>query len=182
MERKKECDRAFERVLALKRHIEAKGVTVPDIIAGGSPSFPFHAQRPGIQASPGTVLLWDAGYGGLFPEMGFLPAAVLVARSISKPKKNRLCLDLGHKSVAPEMPFPRIEFMGMGGVRQIAQSEEHLVLECDRWEEYRAGNLCYAIPMHICPTCAKYGDLQVVVNGKVATIWKVAARGQRITI
>src|SRR5690606_26813329 len=115
-------------------------------------SFPFHSKRPGVQASPGTVLLWDAGYGGLFPEMGFLSSAVLITRIISKPKKNILCLDLGHKSIAPEMGFPRVQFLGMEGIKQIGQSEEHLVLECDHWEDHRVGNICYALPVHICPT------------------------------
>ncbi len=182
VERKKECDKAFDRVLALKQQIEAKGVAVPDIVAGGSPSFPFHSQRQGVQASPGTVLLWDAGYGGLFPEMGFLSAAVLLTRIISKPKKNILCLDLGHKSIAPEMAFPRVQFLGMEGAKQIGQSEEHLILECYHWEDYQVGDICYALPMHICPTVAKYETLQVIVNGEVTASWKVAARNQKINI
>lgn len=182
VERKKICDKAFESVLALKNKIAANGITVKTIIAGGSPSFPFHATRDGVETSPGTTLLWDAGYGGLFPEMGFLPAAVLMTRIISKPEKNILCLDLGHKSVAPEMPFPRVKFFGMSDCTQKGQSEEHLVLECSNSEKYHVGDVVYAIPMHICPTVAKYERLQVVFEGKVSASWKVAARNQSITI
>lgn len=181
-ERKKECTKAFETVVELKNRLEANGIRNIHVVAGGSPTFPFHSQRMGIEASPGTTLLWDAGYGQLFPESDFIPAAVVLTRIISKPKKNILCLDLGHKSIAPEMPFPRVQFLGMEGTKQVGQSEEHLVLECDQWENYNVGDICYAIPMHICPTVAKYDSLQVVAEGKIINSWKVAARNQSITI
>lgn len=182
MERKKTCDKAFESVVTLKNKIAANGITVKGIIAGGSPSFPFHAGRDGVETSPGTTLLWDAGYGKLFPEMEFLPAAVLLTRIISKPEENILCLDLGHKSVAPEMPFPRVKFFEIPDCTQKGQSEEHLVLECKNSEKYHVGEVAYAIPIHICPTVAKYESLQVVSEGKISASWKVAARNQSITI
>ncbi len=181
-ERKKECDTAFQKVLELKDKLGEIGIKVKSIVAGGSPSFPFHAERKNVEASPGTTLLWDAGYGNLFPEMDFLPAAVLMTRVISKPAKNILCLDLGHKSIAPEMPFPRVQFLGMSGIEQIGQSEEHFVLKCSNPQNYEIGDIFYAVPVHICPTVAKYEYLQVVTNGKVTDSWKVAARNQSITI
>lgn len=181
-ERKIACDNAFESVIELKNYIASEGIEVKDLVAGGSPTFPFHCKRKDIEASPGTTLLWDAGYAGLFPEMDFLPAAVLLTRIISKPEKNILCLDLGHKHLAPEMPFPRVEFFGMEDCIQKGHSEEHLVLECKKWENYRVGDICYAIPVHICPTVAKYKNLQVVSEGKITGSWKVAARNHSITI
>ncbi|MCJ7466488.1 MAG: D-TA family PLP-dependent enzyme [Maribacter sp.] len=181
-ERKKTCDTAFETVLILKNNLEKAGLSVPTIIAGGSPTFPFHAIREGVEASPGTTLLWDAGYGGLFPEMKFLPAAVLMTQVISKPQKNKLCLDLGHKWIAPEMGFPRVQFLNLENSSQIGQSEEHLVLECENTAAYEIGDILYAIPMHICPTVAKYDELIVVKGNKIVASWKVAARNQKITI
>ncbi|MGB5555971.1 MAG: D-TA family PLP-dependent enzyme [Flavobacteriaceae bacterium] len=180
--RKNDCDEAFEAVLELKNTIDAHGIKIENIIAGGSPSFPIHAKRQGVVASPGTVALWDAGYGRLFPEMKFVPAAVLITRIISKPARNILCLDLGHKSIAPEMPFPRVQFLGMEGVEQVGQSEEHLVLKCANWDNYKVGDVCYAVPVHICPTVAKYESLQVVSERKISGTWKVAARNQKITV
>lgn len=181
-ERKKACDFAFEPILKLKDKIELEGMTVKGIVAGGSPTFPFHCKREGVEVSPGTTLLWDAGYGGLFPEMDFLPAAVLLTRIISKPDINRLCLDLGHKHIAPEMPFPRVQFLGISNWVQKGQSEEHLVIECEDAGKYRIGTIVYALPIHICPTVAKYESLQVVSEGKITGPWKVAARSQCITI
>ncbi|MCX2680505.1 D-TA family PLP-dependent enzyme [Galbibacter sp. EGI 63066] len=180
--RKKDCDAAFEKVVALKNRLKDIDVEVKEIIAGGSPSFPVHAIRKDVDLSPGTVLLWDAGYGGLFPEMKMLTAAVLMTRIISKPSKGILTSDLGHKSLASEMPFPRVELLNASDLEQVSQSEEHFVFKTENPGDYKIGDVLYAIPMHICPTVAKYQELMVVENNKVVNQWKVAARGQKITV
>ncbi|MGK0494362.1 MAG: D-serine deaminase-like pyridoxal phosphate-dependent protein [Maribacter sp.] len=180
--RKSDCDEAFLTVLQLKNALLKAGLPAPIIIAGGSPTFPFHCKRDNVIASPGTTLLWDAGYGGLFPEMDFLIAAVLFTRIISKPKAGILCFDLGHKSIAPEMDFPRVQFLTLEHGRQIKQSEEHLVVEYDDLKILNVGDEHYAVPKHICPTVAKYDSLLVVENGEIVKEWKVVARNQKITI
>ncbi|MCE2613274.1 D-TA family PLP-dependent enzyme [Flavobacteriaceae bacterium D16] len=181
-ERKIVCKKAFESVEKLKADIENSGMSVNHIIAGGSPSFPVHALNPEVITSPGTTLLWDARYEALFPEMKMLTAAVLYSRVISKPAPNIICLDLGHKALAPEMPFPRVELLGVENCKQVSQSEEHLVLECTETNNLDVGDAVYAIPMHICPTVAKYRNLITVVNSKVTGTWEVAARDHQITI
>ena len=181
-ERKAVCKTAFETVEKLKTEIENSGMSVKHIIAGGSPSFPVHALNQDVITSPGTTLLWDARYEALFPEMKMLTAAVLCCRVISKPAPNIICLDLGHKALAPEMPFPRVELLGVENCKQLSQSEEHLVLECTDPDDMEIGDVVYAIPMHICPTVAKYRNLITVVKGTVTGTWEVAARDHQITI
>lgn len=180
--RKAASDRAFEDVAALKESLEAAGHQVPAVIAGGSPTFPVHALRPDVELSPGTTLLWDARYGELFPDMHFLPAAVLLSRVVSRPDPGVFCLDLGHKAIAPEMDFPRVALFGWEHCKQTGQSEEHLVLECGPETEAAPGQEVYGIPMHICPTVAKYPTLLVVENGRVTGQWQVAARDYKLTI
>ena len=182
VERKKACDNAFANVMDLKKNLVSKGLKVNGIVAGGSPTFPFHAKRKSVEASPGTTLLWDAGYAASFPEMEFLPAAVLLTRIVSKPNEITVCLDLGHKHMASEMPFPRVQFLNMDDCTQKGQSEEHFVLECENVTPLNVGAVCYALPVHICPTVAKYETLQVVSEGQVIESWNVAARNQQISI
>lgn len=174
--RKKIGDADFAPVLKLEADLEKMGVKVEGIVAGGSPSFPIHAKNEKLVTSPGTFTLWDAGYGRSYKEMGFLNAAVLLTRIISKPRPDLLCFDLGHKSVASEMSLPRVEIMGLEGSEQIGQSEEHLVVRCKEANKYNVGDAFYAIPLHICPTVSKYPEALTVENGKVTGPWKVAAR------
>jgi D-serine deaminase-like pyridoxal phosphate-dependent protein len=171
-----ECDQAFEKVSELAEQLQTAGYRVPAIIAGGSPTFPIHARRTGVELSPGTTLLWDARYGQQFPEMPFLPAASLLCRVISKPAPNTVCLDLGHKAVAAEMGFPRVFLPQLTEHTQSGQSEEHLVLTTDKAETLTIGTVLYAIPMHICPTVIKYPKALVIIGGAVVDTWKIAAR------
>ncbi|MEM7382220.1 MAG: D-TA family PLP-dependent enzyme [Bacteroidota bacterium] len=174
--RKRECDQAFEKVEKLKSELKNMGLQVPSVVAGGSPSFPFHAKREDVEASPGTTLLWDERYANLFEDMDFVPAAVLFTRILSKPAPEVLCLDLGHKSVAPEMDFPRVRIFGMEALKQLSQSEEHLVLSSQNTSDYKIGQACYALPMHICPTVAKYPEMLTIEDGRLSGSWKVHAR------
>ncbi|SFR38746.1 D-serine deaminase, pyridoxal phosphate-dependent [Robiginitalea myxolifaciens] len=175
-QRQADSDQAFKAVVSLRESLEQAGYPVPVVIAGGSPSFPTHLYRESVILSPGTTLLWDARYGSSFPEMGFLPAAVLLTRIISKPAPGILCLDLGHKAIAPEMQFPRVALLGLENSTQTGQSEEHLVVAYEQAENLAIGQEVYGIPMHICPTVAKYPQLLVVENHAVTDSWKVAAR------
>ncbi len=89
----------------------ALGVPGKTLVAGGTPTFPFHARRPGVECSPGTCVLWDFGYSSRFPDLDFLQAALVLTRVISKPGARRLCLDLGQKAIASENPPPRVQFL-----------------------------------------------------------------------
>jgi D-serine deaminase-like pyridoxal phosphate-dependent protein len=180
--RKATSDAAFSTVENLKDSLISKRYSVPEVIAGGSPTFPVHALRSEVILSPGTTLLWDARYGEQFPDMQFLPAAVLLSRIVSQPAPNTLCLDLGHKAIAPEMDFPRVHLLDFEDCAQVGQSEEHLVLKCPDSKKYEIGQAVYGIPMHICPTVAKYPELLVVESGQVTGTWKVAARDYKLSI
>lgn len=180
--RKAECDSSFDKVLRLKEVLTQQGMDAGNIVAGGSPTFPFHAKREGVEASPGTTLLWDERYASSFPDMKFLRAAVLITRIISRPAPGVVCLDLGHKAVAPEMDFPRVRIFGMEDCNQTGQSEEHLVVQCTHSNSFAVGSVKYAIPMHVCPTVAKFPNLLTVVDSEVTGFWKVAARDHRLVI
>jgi D-serine deaminase-like pyridoxal phosphate-dependent protein len=114
--------------------------------------------------------------------MDFLPAAVLLTRVVSKPTSTRLCLDLGHKAVASEMPHPRVVFLNLDDATPVVHSEEHLVVETPRADSLAVGDCLYGIPWHICPTVALHSELVVVRNARAGERWKVAARDRVLTI
>lgn len=181
-EREQKCNEEFEAVLDLKKSLEKQGFLIPTIVAGGSPTFPIHLKREGVETSPGTTLLWDAGYAASYKDMEFLPAAVLLTRVISKPNSNLVCFDLGHKHLASEMNFPRVLLLEGEVCSQIGQSEEHLMVQCPNDEMFTVGDVAYAIPVHICPTVAKYKEVLTVVDGCLSGAWQVAARNLKIKI
>ena len=181
-EREMLCDRAFDAVEKLRARLQATGLSVPSLVAGGTPTFPIHARHPDRELSPGTCVLWDFGYGDSFADLNFEPAAILLSRVISKPGGNRLCLDLGHKAVAAEKNPPRVRLLEVPEAVPLAHSEEHLVLETPRAGEFRLGQCLHGIPRHICPTVALHSEAWVVEGGAARERWPIAARARRLTI
>jgi D-threonine aldolase len=189
--RKAECDAAFDKLKALEAqilmvHPEIVGrggnEAELDIVSGGSPSFSIHAKRETVQCSPGTFIYWDKGYSDLCPEQPFKPAALLVTRVISLPDATKLCLDLGHKSVAAENDISkRVYFLNAPELIPLSQSEEHLVVEVGVGHTYKVGDVLYGLPFHICPTVALFERVVTIENGKTSGEWLTIARDRRIT-
>lgn len=179
--RKEKSDAGFAKVEALKQRILEETGQKPTIVIGGTPSFTTHADRPEVICSPGTCVFWDWGYSKILPEQDFLFAALVLTRVISKPGKELICVDLGHKSVAAEQPFPRVLFLNLPDAEQVGQSEEHLVLNVGDNSNFEIGQVLYGVPQHICPTVALHDWAQVVENGRVDTVWEVLARRRKIT-
>ena len=180
--RQEQCVSAFAPILDFKKRLEGEGVIIKEFLTGGSPTFGIHAGHEERTLSPGTTVLWDFGYRDKFPDLPFLPAAVLLARVISKPGSNRLTLDLGHKSVAPENPHPRVRFEELPEATVLMQSEEHLVLETDRAHEFLVGQALHGIPRHVCPSVSMHGEAVLIQNRQATAFWPITARNRKITI
>jgi D-serine deaminase-like pyridoxal phosphate-dependent protein len=181
-ERTKQCDSAFGPVQKLAEKIKKITNIQPCVVVGGTPTFPIHAKRKNVQLSPGTCVLWDYGYNAILPEQSYEYGALVLARVISKLSDNKLCLDLGHKSIAAENPFPRVRFLNLPNAKEISQSEEHLVISVPEDIAIPVGTILYGVPFHICPTCALYERALIVRNNLIINEWKVIARDRIITI
>jgi D-serine deaminase-like pyridoxal phosphate-dependent protein len=180
--RAQRCEAAYEPTAKFRQELLAAKRRVPRVVAGGTPTFPMHARRPEVECSPGTCLLWDAGYSSQLPDMDFLIAAVMLTRVISKPGGNRLCLDLGHKALASENPHPRAQFPQLPDAQAVTHSEEHLVVESTRAGELAVGDCLYAIPRHICPTVALHSTAVVIEQGRAQTRWPVSGRERMLSV
>jgi len=168
--------RSFRKLVAeLDRELE--------LVVGGTPSFLIHCQNPNYVCSPGTFVFFDAGYAKLYPANSIEFAVEIVARIISKPSPTTICLDLGHKSVAPENPIQnRVRFIDHPAWNLISQSEEHGIVEVGIDEKLTIGEVIRMIPYHICPTVALHQSLQVIENETCTGNWEVKARNRKINI
>ena len=177
-----DCDKAYEQVTEVRQALQQMGFD-PVIIAGGSPTFPIHAKRNEVECSPGTFVYWDRNYQQNCREQNFETAALVIARVISLPGQTRLCIDLGHKSIAAENELHnRVYFLNAPDLKFIGHSEEHLVAEAPAGHGYKAGDVLYGLPFHICPTVALYERVVVVENNGVTSEWKNIARDRKITV
>jgi D-serine deaminase-like pyridoxal phosphate-dependent protein len=163
-EREKVCNEAFKSVAELVDELRKINTRPLSIVAGGTPTFPIHATRKGVETSPGTVLLWDYGYSSSFTDLNFLHSAVLLTRIVSKPGKDLICIDLGHKAIGSEMPQPRVKFLDLDNYTIIGHNEEHMVIRTERAGNLKTGDVL-GIPYHIRPTVDRYDVVTVVRNG-----------------
>lgn len=187
--RQSRFDEAIQIVDDFLDSLGEAGIEVPLVVSGGSPTFPMHAIRAKSakitwQASPGTPVLWDAGYGEHYPEMGYTAAALLLTRVISKPVPSHISVDLGHKAVSAENPIEnRVRFPGLPDVEFVSQSEEHLVLRCAEADSLPIGFPIIGIPYHVCPSVALHDEAIVVrENSVTGELWEITARGRRLTV
>jgi D-threonine aldolase len=185
-EREAAVQRLMETVMSLRRSLEKKGLPVPRIVAGGTPTFSIFARLdiPGLECSPGTCFLQDHGYGSKFADLGsFQIAAVLLTRVVSKPTSGRVTLDLGTKSIASDPPAgKRCRLLNVPEYEAVAHNEEHLVIETPAAGQFSPGDVVYAIPTHICPTCALHRNALTVENGRVTGKWDIVARDRELTV
>ena len=175
------CAAAFVPVEALRQELLAGGLSVPRVVAGGTPTFPIHARNLSYECSPGTCVLWDFGYAEKFADLNFAFGALVLTRIVSRPGANRLCLDLGHKAIAAENPAPRVKFLNLPDATEISHSEEHLVVESAQAKEFKVGDCLFGVPRHICPTVALYSEAAIIEKGCASAFWQIA-RTRRLTI
>ncbi len=184
-ERRAAVHACWKHVAPFRDDLVARGLPVPRIVAGGTASFPVYAamEDPAIEVSPGTCIFFDAGFGHLFPDLPFTPAALVLTRVISRPGSDLMTLDAGVKAVATDPPMGhRLVFADLPEAEVIMQNEEHLVLKTPNADRYQPGDEFLAVPWHVCPTTALHKHVNVIRDGKCYAEWQVVARDRKITV
>ncbi|MSR30465.1 MAG: D-TA family PLP-dependent enzyme [Gemmataceae bacterium] len=179
-DRKKELQPYWDKVIEMKRKLDDGGFPVHRIVAGGTPTFALYKEfpLPGLECSPGTIVLHDFGYGNRFKELApFKYGAGLLTRVISKPAAGRLTTDLGYKAVSGDQPpGKRCIFPHNPDLEPVGHSEEHLMLSHPNPDSFRLGEPLLAIPTHICPTVALHQWAYAISNGEVKGMWEITGR------
>lgn len=181
-ERTKKSNEAFAPVNILREKMSMLAGNII-VIAGGTPTFPIHAKRKGVECSPGTFIYWDKGYQSILQEQPFLFAALVVTRVVSKPNDETICVDLGHKAIASENPIQnRVVFLNAPDLQPAGHSEEHMVLQAEKGNGYKVGDVLYGVPYHVCPTIALHDRTAIVENNKVVEYWNTVSRNRFLTV
>jgi len=171
----------------LWQHLRGLGLSVPEIVTSGTPTFiealtwPDADRWPGTvhRVSPGTVIYHDVQYGQLVPELGLLPAALVLARVVSHPTAGVVTLDAGAKSLAAEQGDPCAVALGYPHLEALKPSEEHLPLRVHRGTPPPPGTAILLAPRHVCPTVNLASHAILLDGDRVVGVVPVVARGHR---
>ncbi|PRX54943.1 D-TA family PLP-dependent enzyme [Flagellimonas meridianipacifica] len=180
--RKEDIEQAFSKVNGIYRNLKSSNPNMK-LICGGTPSFTVHLLNQERICSPGTCVLWDWGYDEKLTEQDFEYAALIISRVISKPTKDIVTIDLGHKSVAAENPIDkRVKFLNLEGYKLLSQSEEHGVLKVNKWDNIKVGDVLYGVPYHICPTINLHDGVSLIRKNSKVGNWSISARSRKISV
>lgn len=181
-DRKKHVANDFKSFWEFKTKVDELNPNL-EYVVGGTPSFLVHFEENQFTCSPGTFVFTDAGYQNLYPENSLEQAVYIVSRIISKPTNHTICLDMGHKAVAPENSIDnRVRFLFNPDFKLLSQSEEHGIVEVGDSSKYAVGDVIVMQPYHVCPTINLTQKLQVIENGNKVGEWEVLGRNRTITI
>jgi len=186
-ERSAAAHAGYDCLLELVNEIGHSGMSVPEVITAGTPTFPgsltyegFHGGRFIHRVSPGTILYCDATSLAQLPgEYGYAPAVLVLTRVVSQPHNGIVTCDAGHKSVSADAGVPTCVVVGHPALVPLTPSEEHLPLD-SREEMHRpqVGEALYLLPRHVCPTVNNFDSALLVRDGQITSVEKVSARGR----
>jgi D-serine deaminase-like pyridoxal phosphate-dependent protein len=186
-ERTRVAHRGYDRLVEIVGAIQRDGMSVPELITGGTPSFPcslsyedFRGRRFVHRVSPGTIVYCDASSLVQLPAVyGYQPAALVVARVVSRPRAGTVTCDAGHKTVSADAGVPTCVVLGHPELTPLAPSEEHLPFTvAEGAREPKPGDTLYLLPRHVCPTVNNFDCALLVRRGEIEAVEKVSARGR----
>ncbi len=174
----------YDRLLEIVGELSAAGCTPEEVITSGTPAAPAALRHPGLsggafrhRVSPGTVIYNDMSSLRQLPDLGYVPAALVLATVVSHPAPGMFTCDAGHKSVSVDAGVPNCEVVGHPGYVPLKPSEEHLPFQAGTEEVPPVGSQIYLVPRHVCPTVNNFDEAMMVIAGEIAGVEKVSARG-----
>jgi len=177
----------YRRLLEIVSEVERSGTHVPEVITAGTPTFPCSLSFPLFREasfihriSPGTIVYCDATSLMQLPAgYGFRPAALVLARVVSRPRAGIITCDAGHKSVSVDAGVPSCVVLGHPELTPLSPSEEHLPIAVDAAAASPAvGEALFLLPRHVCPTVNNFDWALFVRNREIESVEKVSARGR----
>jgi D-serine deaminase-like pyridoxal phosphate-dependent protein len=174
-ERRRAAEAAAGKLAGARRDLEAAGVGVDIVSAGGTGTYDVTGLIEGIdELQVGSYALMDGRYRTVrqdFENALFLLSSVLSVHG------ERAVFDVGYKSAGAEMRPPAV--VGLDGEPGgFKLNEEHLRLD-GVGGRFRVGQKVRMIPWHGCTTCNLYPRFHVVDGEEVVDEWAIEGAGLR---
>lgn len=162
--------------------LRQQGLACPIVGGAGTGTFEIESQS-GVytEMQAGSYVFMDADYARNLDAEGtpigtFRHALFVLATVMSAPKPGLAVLDAGHKAVAVDSGLPMV--WQRPDIRYVSASDEHGKLDvASETTMPKLGEKLRLVPGHCDPTVDRYDWYVGVRNGRVESLWPVAARG-----
>ena len=172
-ERKIKTARANALLVRSKEAVEAAGIEVGIVSAGGTGTYMITGRCPGItEVEAGSYVFMDTTYREVTTD--FDVSLTVLATVISRPADNRIILDCGSKTLAGDHGTPAIQ--GLSPAASCHLSEEHSTWGYEEpVRNVRIGDKVRVITGHCCSTVNLNDDFYVIQGEDVVDIWPIPA-------
>jgi D-serine deaminase-like pyridoxal phosphate-dependent protein len=168
---------AVAALTASARACTAAGYGVAVVSCGGTGTFPYCAQQPGVtEVQVGGAIFSDVHYLTHY-HVDFAPALTVLATVTSRPTPTRIVLDAGKKEMSGDaaMPAPR----GLPAISTMKLSAEHTKIELEQPSAAPGiGDKIELIVGYSDTTVHLHEEIVGIRGGRIEAVWRVAGRGK----
>ena len=170
-----ETTQALQKLLDTRQAIEAAGIGVPMVCAGGTHNYTVAGSMEGItDVAAGSYALMDARYRDQRPELGC--AAKIMATVTSVPEPGLVVLDAGNKATGADAGLPVANGLD-GDLFSLSAEHGRINMNAGASSAPDLGDKVFLTPYCIGDTVNVYDFIHVVRDGRLEAIWPVNARG-----
>jgi len=174
-ERKIADEKACELLVSSKDLIEDSGIPVEIVSAGGTGTYNYTGNYPGItEVQAGSYVTMDVGYQDC--GIDFDIALSILTTVSSVPSEDRAILDAGLKSITTDQGLPRVK--GLEGIEIPKLSAEHAHLKLDGRMKLKLGEKVEVYPSDTDTTIDLHNEFYGVRDGEIEVVWPILARGK----
>lgn len=175
-ERQRQAEAALRSLLETKELIEAAGLAVPIVSAGGTGTYDIAGTYPGVtEVQAGSYITMDVQYRDVVG-IDFACALSILAQVISTPRPGIAIIDGGLKTMTRDFGLPVV--FEPEGWRLTSLSEEHGSLKHEGGPPLKPGDRVKIWPNHGCTTINLHDCFVALRDGVVEGIWPIAGRGK----
>ena len=172
----RESRAAIQQLLDTREAVEAAGLPVSVVSAGGTHNYDIAGSMSGVTEVPaGSYALMDARYIGQREELSV--AAKIISTVTSLPEPDMMVLDAGHKANGSDLGLPLADNLP-GEVFSLSAEHGRIKLAEPSTPEFDLGDKVWLVPLSAGDCSNVYDYMQVVRDGKLEAVWPVSARGR----
>ena len=173
----KETHARLQPVLDTRQQLESQGIPVAVVSVGGTHNYDIARAMSGVtEVQAGSYPLMDHNYCRYRPE--FAPAVKLLGSVISHPLDFRAVVDVGHKTVGPDLGLPILEGVPGGTAARFSAEHGAIELEGDAQRKLQPKDRVWLVPFDLSMTINQFDYFRAVRGGQLEGFWPISARGR----
>src|SRR5438046_3253399 len=176
-EKERTVREAVSLLTASARACTEAGHRVDVVSCGGTGTFPYCAQQPGVtEVQVGGAIFSDMHYLTHY-HVDFAPALTVLTTVTSRPTPTRIVVDAGKKTMSGDAAMPAPS--GLPPIAALKLSAEHAKIELEQPSATpKIGDKIEFIVGYSDTTVHLHEEIVGVRGGRIASIWRVAGRGK----